>query len=98
NMAFVAALAGLFTLKFKLIYFLITVSLSTLFIVYARKKQSYLYILMGVIYGYIALTYIVFHSITDEALFEYVSIYFMFSAGLVIVFLLKVKEFVKAEK
>lgn len=98
NMAFVAALAGLFTLKFKLIYFLLTLALSTLFIVYARKKQSYLYILMGVIYGYIALTYIVFHSITDEALFEYVSIYFMFSAGLVIVFLLKVREFVKAEK
>lgn len=98
NMAFIAALAGLFTLEFKLIYFLITAALSAVFIVYARRKQSYAYVLMGVVYGYIALTYMVFHSITDDALYDYVSIYFMLSAGLVILFLLKVKEFVKATK
>jgi hypothetical protein len=98
NMAFVAALAGLFTLDFKLIYFLTTAAFALVFVIYARRKQSYMYLLMAVIYGYIALTYIIFHSTTDEASFEYISIYFMFSAGLVTLILLRVKKIIKAEK
>lgn len=98
NLAFIAALAGLFTLDFKLIYLLITATLASVFVIYARRKQSYMYLLMAVIYGYIALTYIIFHSTTDEASFGYISIYFMFSAGLVTLILLRVKKIIKAEK
>lgn len=94
NMAFVAALAGLFTLKFKLIYFLITAGLSFVFILYARLKHSYLYLLMGIIYGYIALSYGFSRIIPDETFYNFIPIYYMISAGLIIFFLVKIKDII----
>jgi hypothetical protein len=97
NMAFVAALAGLFTLNFKLIYFLITAILALVFVVYARKKQSYMCLLMAVIYGYIAATYLIFKYVFKEVNGNFESIYFMLSAGLIIILLLRIKAIVGQE-
>ena len=93
-MAFVAALAGLFTLKYKLIYFIITAGLSFGFILYARLKHSYMYLLMGIVYGYIALSYGVYRIIPDETFYDYIPIYYMISAGLIIFFLVKIKDII----
>ncbi len=94
NIAFIAALAGLFTLKFKLIYFLITFGLSFVFILYARLKHSYLYLLMGIIYGYIALSYGIYRIMPDEGFHAFIPIYYMISAGLIIFFLVKIKDII----
>jgi hypothetical protein len=94
NMAFVAALAGLFTLDFKLIYFLTTAAFALVFVIYARRKQSYMYLLMAVIYGYIAATYLMFRYVFKESDGNFESIYFMLSAGLIIILLLRIKAIV----
>lgn len=98
NMAFVAALAGLFTLKYKLIYFFITAGLSFVFILYARLKHSYMYLLMGIIYGYIALSYGIYRIIPDETFYDYIPIYYMLSAGLIVFFLVKIKDIIGTKK
>ncbi len=98
NLAFIAALSGLFSFDFKFIYGIIVGVLSYLSITYARTKHSYLFLLMGVIYGYIAFTYAVFKIIpenTDPAIFMF---YFMFSAAGVVLFFIKIKEIIGLKK
>lgn len=94
NLAFMAALAALFQFDWKIIYFAIIAILSFLSIAYARQKHSYLFLLMGVIYGYIAFTYCIFKiTPSDIDPFLYM-LYFMLSGAGVIVFLIKIKELV----
>lgn len=66
NLTFIAALSGLFTFDLKIIYGLIVGILACFSIVYARTKHSYLFLLMGIIYGYIAFTYTIFKILPDD--------------------------------
>ncbi|WP_064196823.1 MULTISPECIES: DUF2157 domain-containing protein [Emticicia] len=95
NLAFIAALAGLFTFDYKFIYGLIVALLSFLSIKYARTIHSYLFLLMGVIYGYIAFTYTTFELLPNEiGPYLYMS-YFMLSGMGVVFFLIKIKRIVR---
>ncbi|MBA4849156.1 DUF2157 domain-containing protein [Emticicia sp. BO119] len=99
NIAFVAILAGLFQFEMKLIYLLIMAVLSYGSIWYARKTQSYLFLLMGVIYGYIALTYWIFHwEYTNAMDFTLYMLYFMSSAVGVVFFLINIKQIIGLKK
>ncbi len=98
NLAFMAALAALFEFDGKIIYFLVVVILSFLSITYARQRQSYLFLLMGVVYGYIALTYSIFKVLPDELDAAFFMLYFMLSGAGVIVFLIKIKQIVGIKK
>jgi hypothetical protein len=99
NIAFVAALAGLFQFDRKLVYILVVAVLSYGSIWYARHAQSYLFMLMGVIYGYIALTYWIFQSKWIEGLdFTLYTFYFMASAVGVVVFLINIKQMIGLKK
>lgn len=99
NIAFVATLAGLFQFDMKLLYLLLMAALSYGSIWYARRTQSYLFLLMGVIYGYIALTYWIFHwEYTNGLDFTLYMFYFMTSAVGVVVFLINIKQIIGLKK
>jgi Predicted membrane protein (DUF2157) len=55
NLACIAALCGCFTIN-KTFYSLLCMAFCVLGIVYARREQSYFFLLAGVVYGYIAFT------------------------------------------
>lgn len=98
NLAFMAALASLFQFDWKIIYFIIIAVLSFLSIAYARQKRSHIFLLMGVIYGYIAFTYSIF-KLTPNDLDPFLyMLYFMLSGAGIIVFLIKIKELVGLKK
>jgi hypothetical protein len=99
NLTFIAALSGLFAFDLKFIYGIIITVLSYLSITYARTKHSYLFLLMGVIYGYMAFTYIMLKIIPNNDLNAIgFMLYFMLSAAGVVLFLIKIKEIVGLKK
>ena len=98
NLAAVAALAGLFIFDWKIIYFLIVILLSYLSVRYAQSHQSYLFLLLGVIYGYIAITYGIFHTLPDDAAFTLATVYFLASGIGVVISLIKIKDILAWER
>ncbi len=98
NLTFIAALSGLFAFDLKFIYGIIIAVLSYLSITYARTKHSYLFLLMGVIYGYIAFTYGIFKILPNDLDPFLYMLYFMLSAAGVVLFLIKIKEIVGLKK
>lgn len=98
NLTFIAALSGLFAFDLKFIYGIIIAILSYLSITYARTKHSFLFLLMGVIYGYIAFTYVIFKILPNDLDPFLYMLYFMLSAAGVVLFLIKIKEIVGLKK
>lgn len=98
NLTFIAALSGLFTFDLKIIYGLIVGILSCFSIVYARTKHSYLFLLMGIIYGYIAFTYTIFKILPDDIDPFLLMLYFVLSGTGVVIFLIKIKAIVGLKK
>jgi hypothetical protein len=97
NMVFIAALTGLFNYDNKIIFFMITAALVAFSIYYGRKSHSYLFLLMGVIFGYMAVTYVFFKSIPQNFDFFTYLFYFFASAGGIIAFLVNIKKILKSE-
>jgi hypothetical protein len=85
----VASLGGLFTLDRTVIYFILTIALSALGIYYARKEQSFFFLLMSALFGYVALTYVLIESISDFAFWQ---LYFVVSCGAMVYGLFKYKS------
>lgn len=103
NVALLAATAVLFDYYPqpwlpKWVAVLLVLLLSAGLVWYARHAQSYLFLLMGVVYGYIALTYtfiqlLDFSNGNDGGLL--ISFYFMLSAVGVIVLFMRSKDFLR---
>jgi hypothetical protein len=93
NILFVATLAALIDQPLKLISFLLLAGLCFYFIKYAIEQQSFLFLLLSVIYGYIGLTYSVFTLLSniknfDETIVLFACLYLMAScAGIVLFFI-----------
>lgn len=87
-----ASLSGLFTLEQTFIFFLLTLALSALGIYYARKEQSFFFLLMSALFGYIALTYVLSDVVNDFAFWEF---YFIVSCGAMIYGLFKYKTLLR---
>jgi len=98
NLAAVAGLAGLFIHDFKFIYLAITALLCAFLIQYARKSHSLIFLLMGVIYGYILITYAAFQYMSDTLLAFFSIYYFLITSVGVIFFLLNVKKILGLRK
>lgn len=96
NLAFIASLVALFSHDFKFIYLLLIGGLSMASIIHARHTQSYILLLIGVVYGYIAITYFFFHDIHNA--FEWFFFYFVVSAAGVVWFLLNIKKILRIGK
>ncbi|MDZ7935790.1 MAG: DUF2157 domain-containing protein [Emticicia sp.] len=98
NLAMIAALSGLFAFELKFIYFIIIAILSFQSIVYARSKQSYLFLLMGVIYGYIAFSYYLFEIIPSSFEVELYLFYFMLSGAGIVLFFVNINKILGIRK
>lgn len=100
NILCIALLAALFDQGLKLVSFLALAGVCFYYIRYALAQKSYLFLLLSVLYGYIALTYSIFSFLfeTDnsgEAEFGLGMLYVMASAAGVIILFLKLKKIVK---
>ena len=93
NLACIAAQIGLFSHSPKVLYFFIGLGLCYFFIRRARHAQSLLFLLMGTVYGYSIITYIIFDNLGADAAFGLGIFYFFFSSIGVIYFLLNFKKF-----
>ena len=95
NLTLIAALTGMFSHPNWFIYALISLVLCVGLFLYARKTQSYIFLLMGTIYGYTALTYLLFKLagfIDEDFMYMFGLYYFLLSGVGVIVFLMKIKK------
>lgn len=97
NLASVAALTGMFNQDSKIMYFISAALLSGFFIYFSRQKQALIFLLMGVVYGYITLTYALFRTMPDSLLAAIGVYYFLLSSAGVILFLLNVKKILGAK-
>ncbi|MBX2991106.1 MAG: DUF2157 domain-containing protein [Bacteroidetes bacterium] len=90
NILFIACLAAVFTLHPSIVYFLLLALFCTAGILYARKEQSFLFLLLSCVYGYIGLTYML-----SDFLHQAFSLFFYFvvSCGAVIYFIFHYKKF-----
>jgi len=64
NILCIAVLAALFGQNLKLVSLLALAGICVYFIKYALAKQSYLFLLLSVLYGYIGLTFIIFYLLS----------------------------------
>lgn len=101
NILFVACLSLLFNHPFKLLSFLLLLALCVYFITYAIRQQSFWFLLLSVLYGYIGLTYTVFslllHDSGDGIVFLGL-VYLMASGAGVILFFTKYKKILGQKK
>lgn len=98
NLTLIAALTGMISYGNWFIYAIITLVLSVGLFFYARKTQSYIFLLMGTIYGYIALTYLLFkfaEAVDKGFVCMFAMYYFLLSGVGVIVFLMKIKKILR---
>lgn len=98
NLACIAAQIGLFGFEPKLLYFLVGLGLCYFLIRRARHAQSLLFLLMGTVYGYIIITYVIFNNLGADAAVAVGFFYFLFSSIGVIYFLLNFKKFLGIQK
>ena len=101
NLLFIATLSGLFSNDWNLLYLLVLAALVFYFIRYARSKNSFYFLLIAVIYGYIGVTYELFHWLDRAGLLAAFSmlglIYFVVSCILIIKFLKDYKKILKTD-
>jgi hypothetical protein len=88
----VACLGGLFTLDRNFIFFILTIALCALGIYYARKEQSFFFLLMSALFGYVAVTYLLIESISDFAFWQ---LYVVVSCGAMVYGLFKYKTLLR---
>jgi len=99
NLAMIATLTGYFNDKMQFIYMLTGILLAVFFIFRARNAQSLVFLLMGVIYAYIIVTYLIFSTLDNlENSFFFGSFYFVITSVGVIYFLLNFKKFLGIQK
>lgn len=99
NLAVLATMTGIFNDKAQLIYTIAGIALCAFLIQRARFAQSLLFLLMGVVYGYIMITYLIFSNInSDDAAFTFGTFYFLFTSIGVVYFLLHFKKFLGIKK
>ncbi len=92
----VACLAGMMILEMPLIYFPLLVLSVGFCIWYARKNDSFYFLLLAVLYGYIGVTYMIFHLLPElDPTFYF--LYFILSCVMIIVFLRNYKQFLKTD-
>ncbi|MEA5428208.1 DUF2157 domain-containing protein [Arcicella lustrica] len=93
NLALVAGTAGIFKEHLQYAYFFTVIAISIVLFLYAKMKQSYIFLLTGIIFGYIAITNIIFDLITVNSWF--VAYYFIASGFGMIFLLFNLKKILK---
>ena len=101
NLTLIATMIGMFSHAHWYVYTFISLALCFGLYQYARKTQSYIFLLMGIIYGYIAFTFLLFkllELIDNEGLWVLAMYYFLLSGVGVVMFLINIKKILKGGK
>lgn len=102
NLTLIATLTGTFNHEtYGVAYATVSIFLCLGLFQYARKTKSYIFLLMGTIYGYISVTYLLYKlgELIHNDFFYMLGIYYFFASGVgVIVFLIKIKKILGIEK
>jgi len=100
NILFIATLYLLFDAPWKIFSFLFLAFLCYYFIRYAIAQQSFLFLLLSVVYGYIGLTYCIFSAIGEfgDTAILFGSFYVFASCGGVVSFFLYYKKILGIKK
>ena len=101
NLTLIATMTGMFNHGNWFIYTFIALALCVGLFLYARQTQSYIFLLMGVIYGYIAFTFLLFkllEAINNESLWLLAMYYFLLSGVGVVMFLINIKKILLSGK
>ena len=94
HMLMIACLAGMMVLDQPLIYFPLLCLAVGFFLWYARQRESFYFLLVAVVYGYIGVTHLLFRLLSGADSTVYL-LYFILSCVAVIVFLTRYKQFFK---
>ncbi len=92
NLLLVALLGGLFNFEGLRLWFALGLAVACVaFDRYGHRQQSYLFLLMGTVYGYIGVTYLFFHYLPDnlDSIAEIYYYYFIFSGIALVYYLLR---------
>jgi len=105
HVLFAASLAGLIMSDnlLKLFFTICIVCFSFVYIQYARKEQSFYFLLVAAVYTYIAATYLLFLGLFeidgDGFLIAYMALfYFIGTCGLIVYFFFNYKKFLKYDR
>ncbi len=90
----IACLAGMMVLDIPLLYFPLLCLAIGFFLWYARTRESFYFLLVAVVYGYIGATHMLFRVLSGADSTVYL-LYFIFSCVAVIFFLTRYKQFFK---
>lgn len=88
----IACLAGMMLLELPVIYFPVLALAVGFCLWYARRQESFYFLLIALLYGYIGLTYLLFRILPDMDVTFYL-LYFILSCVMIIVFLRNYKRF-----
>jgi Predicted membrane protein (DUF2157) len=98
NLALIAALAGVFNSDVPYFYAFVVWLISCGLVVYAQKKQSYLFFLMGIIFAYIVFTKVFFDFLpNNESTFWFGAYYFIASGIGMVILLTKLRNILKTK-
>ena len=99
NLMAIASLSALFSFELKLVSFVFLIAIGFYYFKYAVKRQSFLFLVLSIIYSYIALTYVVFSTLAEihlgEAIFMLGFLYVMLSCAGIVMFFLYYKRILK---
>lgn len=99
HLVFISAILGMINFDFKFPFVLVIGCFCFFFIYSAKQQQSFYFLLISVFYAYFTCTYL--FSLVAERIdfaFEMFFMYFIFSSGFIIYFLLNYKKFLKITK
>ncbi len=93
NLLSMSILYGLFNKSPNWLYFLLLLFACVSFFYYARKQASFVFLLYAALYGYTGLSYLILKNIQQG--YTFVFLYFIISAGLMVLLLLNYKTIFK---
>ncbi len=96
HIGMISCLAGMMALDHSLLYFPLLCLAVGFFTWYARTRGSLYFLTVAVVYGYIGVTYMLFHVVQDMDFMFYL-FYFILSSTGVILFLINYKGFIKPD-
>jgi hypothetical protein len=99
NILYASTLSAIFITDIFLLYFILLAAAVSGFIYYARREQSFLFLLNSSLAGYIGFTYVLFYTIIkldiDDLTLISVFLYFILSCSAIIWFIYNHKKFLK---
>ncbi len=99
NLALIAGIAGVFSEHHKYLYILIVLTISVGLFFFAKLKQSYYFLLTGIVFTYIAFTKAFFDIIPDDSMKVWFAAYYFVATGIGVIFLLfNLKKILKTAK